>query len=253
LEKKLASKKMTCKNCDSSFEGKFCSNCGQSSKIDKINLSNFLADLSSSVFQINNGLLFSIKELFVRPGESIRDYLKGKRKNHFKPIAFAFTLSTIYFLVSQVFESQTLINDAIDGWFYSEENKEGLDALQLSKINWLKERYAFVTLLLLPIYALSTFLAFLGTKYNYLEHFILNAFIIGQQAIFYAISITLGYFLGFEDIWVSLCFFTSISYAFFVFWHFFKNQKRFTVLLRSVLAYIIFLLLITPIMAIVFK
>jgi ascorbate-specific PTS system EIIC-type component UlaA len=77
------------------IEGNFCQHCGQNTNVDKINLPNFLHELSDSIFQINKGILFTIRELFVRPGESIREFIKGKRKYHFKPVAFALVMSTV--------------------------------------------------------------------------------------------------------------------------------------------------------------
>ncbi|MCB0631023.1 MAG: DUF3667 domain-containing protein, partial [Lewinella sp.] len=66
---------MNCKNCNQTAGGNFCAHCGQSTKVDKINLPNFLRELSEGVFQINRGFFFTLKELFVRPGYSIRAYL----------------------------------------------------------------------------------------------------------------------------------------------------------------------------------
>jgi hypothetical protein len=86
---------MNCKNCSQIINGNFCTHCGQSTKVDRINLSNFLSELSEGIFQINKGLFYSVKELFLRPEYNIRAYLNGKIKNHFKPIAYVFILSTV--------------------------------------------------------------------------------------------------------------------------------------------------------------
>ena len=77
---------MNCKNCDKIVDGNFCAHCGQNIKVDKLNLPNFLTEVSDSVFQLNGGLFYTIKELFVRPGHTIREFLIGRRKGHFKPI-----------------------------------------------------------------------------------------------------------------------------------------------------------------------
>ena len=61
---------MNCKNCDQIVGGNFCTHCGQSTKIDKVNLPNFVRELSDSVFQINKGFFYTLKALFVRPGHS---------------------------------------------------------------------------------------------------------------------------------------------------------------------------------------
>lgn len=87
---------MNCKNCDQKIEGNYCTNCGQSTKVDDINVAYVLRELSDSVFQVNKGLFYSIKAMFVSPGRNIRDYLDGKRQHLVKPIAHSLCLCVIY-------------------------------------------------------------------------------------------------------------------------------------------------------------
>lgn len=144
---------MRCKNCDNSINGNFCTLCGQNSKIERINLRNFLNELSSGIFQVNKGFFFTLKELFTRPGHSIREFIIGKRKNHFKPIAFVLTMSTIYFFVSKISDSPTIIDNFFSGFNNAgEENDITTNSSKLVK--WLSENYAYTTLLLLPFFLL---------------------------------------------------------------------------------------------------
>jgi recombinational DNA repair protein RecR len=71
---------MNCKNCGHIVKDNFCSRCGQNSRVDKINLLNFLNEISESVFQVNQGLFFTFKALVTRPGNSIKEFLNGKRE-----------------------------------------------------------------------------------------------------------------------------------------------------------------------------
>lgn len=240
---------MNCKNCNQKTNGKFCTHCGQKTTVERINLSNFLKELSSSVFQINKGLFYTLKELFVRPGHSIRDYLSGKRKYHFKPIAYAFTLSTLYFLLSHQLEGQTYLDDGLEGFLNYDSN---LGDNQLATVKWLVKNYAYTILLFLPIYALASFIAFWGTGFNYLEHIVLNAYITGQQAIFYTISSILALITNNHDFWVSIVLPISIGYAFFVFWQFFSKPSRFAIIFRSILTYVLFFVMLMPILLILF-
>lgn len=92
---------MECKNCGKEFSGNFCPHCGQSATIEKINLPNFIEEFSSTVFQVNRGLPFTIKELFVRPGHAIRDFIEGKRKKYFKPILLTLSYCQLYIIYCQ--------------------------------------------------------------------------------------------------------------------------------------------------------
>jgi len=233
---------MNCKNCNQTANGKFCMHCGQSTKVDKINFSNFLSDLSSSIFQVNKGFFYTLKELFIRPGHSIREYLTGKRKNHFKPIAYAFTLSTIYFLLSQFLETGTFVSDIIQG--ISHYNDEvGKENKAVATLKWVTQNHAYNMLMLLPVYTLASYLAFFKSGFNYLEHFVLNAYILGQQAILYSFSLILIPITKNEDLFVSVSLFFSISYAIFVFRQFFSKQSRVSVFFRSILVYILYIIL----------
>jgi hypothetical protein len=104
---------MNCKNCGEVLSGNFCSQCGQNSKVGKITLQKLIFELSESILQFNGGLPFTFKELTTRPGKSIKDYLNGNRKNHFKPIAYVLLFSTIYFLFSKVTNLETWLSSAI--------------------------------------------------------------------------------------------------------------------------------------------
>lgn len=241
---------MNCKNCDQTVSENFCPRCGQNTNVEKITLPNFLNDLSGSIFQIDRGFFFSIKELFLRPGHSIKEYINGKRKNHFKPVAYALTLSTIYFLLSQLVESNTFINDAITG-FSNVSNGSEIDSRQLETLTWFAENYAYSMLLLLPMYTLVSYVAFLGSGFNYLEHFVLNAYITGQQAILYSISSILSLFTDSVDILASFTLLISVSYAFFVFLQFFSEQSRLTVIMRSILSYVLYFVMLPLVLFII--
>lgn len=229
---------MNCKNCEQLVDGNYCPHCGQSARVEKINLPNFLKELSAGVFQVDKGFFYSFKELFVRPGPSIREYLAGKRKNHFKPIAYVLTLSAIYFLLSRALGSETFLSDFVIG-FFNAGSGSGVEAGQFAALNWFANNYAYAILLLLPLYSLASYLAFLRAGFNYLEHFVLNSYITGQQAAIYSLSSVLSLMGGNDGLLVSITLCISVSYAFWVFWQFFSEQSRLAVVLRSLLAYAI--------------
>lgn len=229
---------MLCKNCGGNVDGKYCSHCGQNSNVSRINLPNFLNELSDSVFQVNRGLFFTIKELSMRPGHSIKEFIMGKRKNHFKPIAYALTLSTVYFILSQLVDKNTFLSDLVFGLSAGTEEVMVSDHF-VSTLNWLASNYSYTTLLLIPVYALASKLAFIGNGYNYLEHVVPNSFIVGHQAIIYSIFLIPSLFIP-EIYYVELLALSlSIIYAFWVFRQFFSEFKFAGVCLRFSLMYVL--------------
>ncbi len=172
---------MKCKNCGDSLEGNFCKNCGQKSDIRKINFRYLLDEIPNSIFQVNRGLLFTVKALFTRPGHSIREFLEGKRKNHFKPIAFLLLTSSLYIIINHLIGHETFVGDFIQGIKMSSKNDD------IEIINWLYKNQTYLIFGTIPFFSLASFLAFFKSGYNYVEHFVLNLYITGQQVVIYII------------------------------------------------------------------
>ncbi|KPM31776.1 Membrane protein [Croceitalea dokdonensis DOKDO 023] len=122
-------------------------------RVSKLTVQTFFTELQESILQIDRGFLFTIKELFIRPGNAIRDFIQGKRKNYFKPVAYAFTLSTLYFLVTRLIEINTPIHDLLNGYSagYAEgwNNQKG-EAVGTAFFQLIMDNYPYAVLLFLP-------------------------------------------------------------------------------------------------------
>ncbi|SNR54107.1 Protein of unknown function [Maribacter sedimenticola] len=235
---------MNCKNCDNLTSGKFCANCGQNTKVDKLNLPNFLTEISDSVFQLNRGLFYTIKELFNRPGHAIRGFIQGRRKEYFKPIAYVLTLSTIYFIISQLSDHPTLIDDFLAGYSNGGEER-GLETNSSPILNWLSDNYAYTTLLLLPLFSFATYLSFNGLGQNYLEHIVINSYITGQQAIIYSFLMIIGVLINREDITILAAVIICTMFNYWTFSQFYSNTKGFKIIFRLLLAYILYVVFVS--------
>lgn len=230
---------MKCKNCSAAVVGSYCANCGQASKVEKITLSTLMRDFSEDVLQINKGLLYTIIELFTRPGNSIREYLEGKRKNHFRPITYLLLLSTIYFFFVKLTGSNTWMNDAIFGFAKGAKDIHG-DSNIPSSISLLADNYAYTTLFLLPVFALASYICFPKTQANYFEHVVINAYITGQQAIIYTFAASIIGVID-KDILESIPIFIGVLYCFWVFYQLFDKGNRVINILRTICTYIIYI------------
>lgn len=231
---------MKCKNCGHIVDGKFCSHCGQNSAVRSINFSNFIQEVSESVFQVDRGFFYTLIALWVRPGKSLHEYLDGKRKNYFKPIAYLLTLSTVYFLISQMTNQNTWIDDLITGWMSGAAEQNS--AVEIPKMaQWFAKNFAYSTLLLLPVFSLASYWSFSKFGNNYLEHVVVNSYITGQQAIIYSFFAIVGAFIESEIIEL-FPLLLAVLYTFFVYWQFFPNENRAKHILRSILTYTLYLI-----------
>ncbi|WP_084205915.1 DUF3667 domain-containing protein [Psychroserpens mesophilus] len=224
---------MICKNCKQDFSGNYCSNCGQNSNVRKVDFKYLMDEIPNSIFQINRGFLFTLKELFIKPGHSIREFLEGKRKNHFKPLAFIILTSTLYVLSHYFIGNQTFIDDAITGF------KSGSKVENNQLLNWIAKNQTYFILILVPLFSLASYLAFIKSKYNYFEHLVLNIYITGQQMFIYFLF---SFIYDRDSYLVLLPLLLGMGFNFWTYIQFFNKKSTLKKVLLILLTYIIFIL-----------
>ena len=181
-----------CQNCQHHFAGAYCNNCGQSAETHKINFHFLWHDIQHGLFHVDKGLLFTSKELFTRPGNSIREFIEGKRVKHFKPISLVVILAGICGFLYHYFHINILANKIeISGSTDKEVNEAKIILANISE--WIAGHYALVAMIVLPLYTAATYIAFIKSGYNFTEHFVLNAFLSGQRLILHIITFPLYY------------------------------------------------------------
>ena len=96
----LTQEEHTCATCGTSYQGNYCPRCGQSSRIGRYSVKTaFLLFLD--VWGLGNrGMFRSIRDLLLRPGYMIRDYLGGMQMAYFPPFKMFFLLATLSILVN---------------------------------------------------------------------------------------------------------------------------------------------------------
>jgi len=98
--KPMSEEEHQCPTCGRHYVGNFCPQCGQSSKIGRYSLKNALL-LYLDVWGLGNrGMFRTIRDLFLRPGYMIQDYLRGMQMAYFPPFKMLFLLATLSLLVS---------------------------------------------------------------------------------------------------------------------------------------------------------
>ncbi len=224
-----------CKNCKTNFTGNFCNNCGQSANTHPINFHYLWHDIQHGVFHFDKGIFFTIRELFVRPGEAIREFIGGKRVSHFKPVAMVFLLGSIYGLLFHYFDIGTphqLLDD---------EDSKTVAIRNLAN-NWIASHYALATMLMLPFVSLSSYWAFYKTGYNLVEHFVMNCFITAQKLV---VSLLLFPFLYATNKTtemlsvISVTMFIDFLLTLWTYNQFFETQSRLKNILKTLLSYFI--------------
>ena len=97
--KPLSQEEHTCATCGTTFQGNYCPRCGQSAVVGRYSLKTaFLLFLD--VWGLGNrGMFRTIRDLLLRPGYMIRDYLGGMQMAYFPPFKMFFLIAALSILV----------------------------------------------------------------------------------------------------------------------------------------------------------
>jgi hypothetical protein len=247
---------ITCKNCETTFEGKFCSNCSQKADTHRFTLKHFLHESFHAFTHADKGILFLIKELFLRPGQAIREYNEGKRKKYFNPITFlliaAFlqlfamqkTQITEHYMNSLITVTKQLAASSgnINQEALNKELKEAEEGGNKAFQTMLENNKAF-TLLVIPFMGLITWLLFRKSGFNYAENLVMNVMISAQLSILFLFFCALPFLIlpSYVLLWMFLFFLINWGYSFFVYKQFFR-QSWFVTIIKGIAAQILFII-----------
>lgn len=96
----LSTEEHDCPTCATHYQGNYCPRCGQSSRIGRYSFKKAFL-LFIDVWGIGNrGMFRSLRDLILRPGYMIRDYLGGMQMAYFPPFKMLFLLTTVSILVN---------------------------------------------------------------------------------------------------------------------------------------------------------
>lgn len=156
----------TCLNCSAPVAQNFCPNCGQKTDTHRYSIKHFVAhDFVHGVWHVEKGMFFTIKELFTRPGHSVREYIEGKRVNHYSFINLILMLVALSALLAPY--AHTSMAELT-----SEEGKEMVSSLE----KFMAENMKLVLIITIPLYSLFSMVWFRKAGVNYSEHLVLNSY-----------------------------------------------------------------------------
>lgn len=207
----------------------------QERQIRRITFKTLLKDIADT-FNLEKGIIFTVKELILRPGKSIQDYLGMGRFRYMNPLKFLIlTVALAVFFTSylNVFDTagdSTMTKSFFLGLETGYENAGGGKREVLEKLtsfdykNLIYENMNILLFMSLPISALFSHLFLSKKRFNYSENLALNAFIIGVQNLIY-ITFVLEMKLYSSNIWVGLFVLLTYGYLIYVYVDFFKLES----------------------------
>ncbi len=229
-----------CKNCGQHLllHQKYCHQCGQKTATHRIDFHFLIHEIQHGIFHVDGGILYTLKQLFTRPGHMLRDYLNGKRQQHFKPLLLVVILGSLCSLIQYLLKPKKL-NEEDNGLITTDitENSAGqyMDFQGFIEyfreiFNWLGGHFAITVLLMLPTAAFGFYLGFRKYKYNYAEWLVILLFLTAQSLAVYAFFIPFRLLAGISIFWFYFISWLLITASLTQFCH--CTKKRY-IILRS--------------------
>lgn len=209
---------MNCKNCKNTLgiDTKFCDDCGAKVVQERITLKKLRQDIFTNYLGWDNKFIFTTKNLILRPGKTIQEYLGGTRKKYMNPIGYYGLIITVSFLFFSQFEDNFVAMNSLgaesttlDSAYelgYETSGKELSDdkAAQVAMESFgnsmqkgtkaLLKYFNIFSFVLLPFYGFLAYVVY-GKKYNYGEHLVIGTYIQAVLGIFSFLVFILVFFL----------------------------------------------------------
>lgn len=169
-----------CRNCNSTINDKFCGNCGQPVQLKRID-GHFVRHEIAHVLHLDKGIFYTVKELLIRPGTTVRTFISEDRNRLVKPILFLIICSLVYSLTSHAFHADKM------------EIKEvrAIPVLH-SILDWIDHHYGYANLIMGIFIAVWLRLFFRKAGYNFFEILILLCFVMGASMLLFTVVLIIG-------------------------------------------------------------
>lgn len=125
------------------------------------------------------GLLFTVRELLLRPGKLIHLFLNINRNACTKPVTFLILCSVVYSLITSYLEVDVLSEEQLKKQY----GAFGVNNVML----WIQNNYGYANILMLIFTAFWTKIFFKKYSYNIYEIGVLLCFIMGEGMLWFSV------------------------------------------------------------------
>ncbi len=219
-----------CLNCDNQLQENYCTSCGQKASTHRYSVKHFIThDFIHSVYHLDKGILFTIKQLLTRPGNSVREFIQGKRVKYFSYITLIILLSGIGHFLSEL--SPVRLSD-----LGPETSKMAMSALEKLSMEYPK----LVTLFTIPFYTLFSYLSFRRAKMNGTEHLVMNTYKTAAELLIGIVFSSISIFYHNKEVLYLMFGFVGMLQSVYTVWFYYQyfsvyGYSRSQLLLRSIL------------------
>jgi len=219
---------ITCKNCTSPVTDKYCSNCGHARSLKRVD-AHYVSHEIQHLLHFEKGILYTVKELLIQPGRSIREFITDNRERLVKPIVFIIITSLIYSSINHFFHvEEAYIN-------YTGPKKSAIFQI----FDWVESHYGYANIIMGVFIAFWLKLFFRKYNYNFFEILILLCFVIGMEMLIFSVFAVVEALLKIKLMQIATI--ICMAYCTWAIAQFF-NGKKVSDYLKSFFAYLLGLL-----------
>lgn len=185
---------MNCKHCKVAVANEFCGHCGTPVRLKRVD-SHYILHEVMHVLHFEKGILYTIRELLIRPGENIRRFLTEDRSRLVKPVIFLVISSLLYTLVTHFFhlEKDHIVSDAAKYATFA------------AITEWIEDHYGYANIIMGLFIGGWLRLFMRKSVYNFYEILIALCFVIGTGMLIYTVFVLVQGFSGINMKLVSEC------------------------------------------------
>ncbi|MCC2546736.1 DUF3667 domain-containing protein [Hymenobacter sp. BT175] len=178
-----------CLNCGQPLHDQFCARCGQAAATHRITLGHWLHDIPHSIWHVDRGLPYTLKQMLRRPGATLRNYLAGQRAPYFRPLSYLLLITGLITLCYVVLRLRpyNVADPAVP---------PALRAVQERFLAFFSKYINWFAVLLLPLSAGVLRLFLRRARYNYAEYITIACFVTGTFHFFALLALPFLYLLN---------------------------------------------------------
>lgn len=173
-----------CVSCTTPRAGVYCSACGQREPRGRLTLRGVLHSAFHQLFDVEQGVLFTLLGLFRRPAQVARDYIRGATRRYVNPVKyFVLTLTSAQLVAWQTDVFSGLVAGFMDG---ADANPD----ISLDRATeWFAEAFVFVSALALPPVIVFARVMFGSAGYNAAEISVFYLYVCSQLAVLFVLVV----------------------------------------------------------------
>ena len=229
----------SCRNCKELINENwdYCPICAQPAKLKRIDKKYIIQELVDFIFA-NKGMVYTIKNLLIRPGESVRQFITEDRYRFVKPITFLFITALIYAIVNHIFNIS--IVDHVPQNYMPQVDYKNLVPTTGLLLDGAFTHPGYWNIIMIVFITFWIKIFFRKSGYNFFEIFILCCFVFGITTLFEAI---LAIIKGVTHLKLHITTSIGIIYLTWAIGQFF-DKKKVASYIKALLSYILGLLIL---------